>query len=502
MKKQILIGAVMLTVSSTATAQWWDFTDPVALPGTVNGLETEENMPVFSKDSSILYFVRTFDENNTGGSTDQDIWQSTRQPDGSYTDIEKVKNLNNKFNNAAVGVSKEGNVIYLLNTYEGKKDLKKGIAASDGSSGRWGAPEAIEIPGLDIEGEFYGFHVSEDGKAIIISYAGPGTLGEEDLYISTKTGEMWSAAQHMGSVINSTGFEISPYLSSSQDTLFFSSNGFGGEGDADIFYSVKQGSWTSWSKPKNLGNRINSPKFDAYFCYTGKQAYWSSNRDHELSDIYMINILTPPPIEISCTAMDASVYKGSDGSIDLTITGGAPPFTIEWSNGSNAEDLLAVATGEYSVTVTDVVGQVASTSCFVDEPPKPIEPVIVKSYEDYEFKHIFGYNKNKLSVNKGDLKDFVKKIEADLKDGRTSVTIKIVSSASKVPTKTFGTNEKLASTRAENMKYDLIEHFEKKYAGKVTVVIVSTVVEGPEYEEDSANRDKYEPFQFVQLKTE
>src|SRR5690606_25636783 len=114
------------------------------------------------------------------------------------------------------------------------------------------------------------------------------------------SGGKWSAPMHMGSAINSTGFEISPYLSKNSDTLYFSSNGFGGEGDADIFYSVKKGNWTSWTTPINLGNVINSPKFDAYFVHSGNQAYWSSNRDGERADIYMLNILTPPALEVLC----------------------------------------------------------------------------------------------------------------------------------------------------------------------------------------------------------
>lgn len=502
MKKQTILSAVFLTACLSANAQWWDYTDPAALPGTVNSVEAEESMPVFSSDSSTLYFVRTFDPQNEGGVNDQDIWQSTRQDDGSYGDLKRVKNLNNKFNNGIVGISKDGTTMYLLNTYEGKRDTEKGIAGSVNSAGNWGKPTEIVIPGLDIEGNFYGFHVSAKGDAIIISYNGPGSLGEEDLYVSVREGDGWSAPRHMGSVINSDGYEISPYLSSSQDTIFFSTNGMGGEGDADIFYSVKQGSWTSWSKPVNLGSRINSPKFDAYFSYTGKQAYWSSNREGERSDIYMIEILTPPPLEIACVGTNVSVYGGTDGSVDLKINGGGAPYKFRWSNGATSEDISGLTAGDYEVTVTDVIGQTATTFCSLDEPEKVIDPVLVQKYENYEFKHTFDYNKNKLSVDRGDLRKFVRKIKKDFKDGRTSITINIYSSASKVPTQTFGTNEKLAKVRAENMKYDLLDHFKKKYADKVNIVIVSNVVDGPEYQDDAGNRRKYEPYQFVRLTTE
>ena len=503
MSGKLLLATLFTGIYSFTFGQFWDYSDPVRLGGTVNTEEAEESIPVFSKDSSMLYFVRTFDPENKGGESDQDIWYSQKDETGAYTDCARLKGLNNKFNNAVVGLNSDGTTMYLLNSYDGKKDLEKGIAVSEGSGTGWSSPVKIEIPDLNIEGNFFGFHVNEKEDVIIISYKESGGLGEEDLYVSTKTGNSWSAPQHMGSTINSAGFEISPFLSKTQDTLFFSSNGFGGEGDADIFYSVKQGNWTSWSKPINLGSRINSPKFDAYFTHSGDQAYWSSNRGDILrSDIYMINIFTPPPISASCSATNATTYKGADGSIDLTLSGGAPPFTFAWSDGSTAEDAMGLEKGEYTVTITDMVGQTATSTCFVDEPPMPIDPVIASDYENFDFKHTFGYNKNKLSVKRGQLKKFIKKIEKQLKDGRESVTIKVVSSASQVPTKTFGTNEKLAQVRAENMKYDIVEHFEKKYAGKVNVVIVSAVVDGPAYEDDSANRDKYAPYQFVSLKTE
>jgi hypothetical protein len=498
---RILTISCFCGIASTSFSQFWDHSDPAALAGTVN-TGAEESIPIFSKDSSTLYFVRTMDPTNAGGEQDQDIWYSTRDESGAYTNCQRLKDLNNKFNNAVAGIASDNSAIYLLNAYDGKKDLEKGLAVAMGADNKWGSPEKVGIAGLNIEGEFYGFHVNGAQDVIIISYKGAGSLGEEDLYVSTKTGGSWSTPQHMGSMINSVGFEIAPFLTPGNDTLFFSSNGQGGQGDADIFYSVKQGSWTSWSKPINLGSRINSPKFDAFFIKSDNQAFWSSNRDAERSDIYTIQIFTPPPIVASCSAQDASSYKGNDGSIDLTISGGAPPFRYKWSNGSSAEDAMGLAKGEYSVTITDAVGQTATSSCFVDEPPMPIEPVVVREYENINMKHTFGYNKNKVDVDRGELKRFLKDVEAQLEDGRQQITVKIVSSASNVPTKTFGTNEKLAEVRAENIKYDIANYFSKKYAGRVNVVIERTLVDGPVYEEDSANRAKYEPFQFVSLRTE
>ena len=177
----------------------------------------------------------------------------------------------------------------------------------------------------------------------------------------------------MGANINSTGYEISPFLSASTDTLYFSSNGFGGQGDADIFYSVKQGSWTNWSAPKNLGDRINSPKFDAYFSHSGNHAYWSSNRDDLRSDIYYSTFLPPPPLLASAVGTDVTVYQGSDGMIDLTPSGGVPPYSYLWSNGSTTEDPAELIKGIYTVVVTDDINQEVEVEVPINEPdPTPV----------------------------------------------------------------------------------------------------------------------------------
>lgn len=59
-----------------------------------------------------------------------------------------------------------------------------------------------------------------------------------------------------------------------------------------------------------------------------------------------------------------------NGSIDVDIQGGTPPYTIEWSNGKTTEDLPAAFAGIYSVLVLDAHGcQDLKTKITVEEPP-------------------------------------------------------------------------------------------------------------------------------------
>lgn len=490
--------------SFSSNAQIWDFDEVRKLDGTINS-ESEESIPIFSKDSSALFFIRSFSDKNKGGYYDQDIWVSYLQEDGSYSDCKQVSSLNTKYNNGVVGLSKNNSGLFVLDTYEGKRDLVKGLAFAPQKGSSFGDPEKVEIPTLDIEGDFYGFHVSDDENVILISYKGPGTHGEEDIYVSLKENGAWTAPVNLGTDINTAGFEMSPFLSPKHDTLFFASNGHGGMGDADIFYAVNNGSWTSWKKPVNLGPKINSPKFDACFSYSDRNIYWASNRDTEMSDIYTARLMQPPPLTASLSSTDVTVFEGKDGTVDLKVEGGVGPYTYAWSNGELIEDLKGIPAGMYTVVITDARNQQIVESIEVREPePLMVAEVTASDYPNLEFKHYFDYNKNKLNVKRGELKDFIKAIEDQLDKGRQNITLRIYSSASHVPTQMYGTNEKLTQIRAENMKYDLINHFERKkdYRGKVNVSIVSYIVDGPEYTSDPENMDKYRQVQFVGIKTE
>jgi outer membrane protein OmpA-like peptidoglycan-associated protein/uncharacterized protein YneR len=377
---------------------------PEKLGGTVN-TEAEESMPIFDKESSTLFFVRSSDENSIGGKNDQDVWKSEKEEDFSYSKGASVKELNNKYNNSIVGINKEGNRVYLLNSYEGKKDLKKGISVSVYKGKKWDKPKEIKIPNLDIEGGFYGFHINSAEDAIIISYFGSNSKGKEDLYVSIKDASgKWSEPLSMGENINSTGFEISPYLSPNDDTLFFSSDGFSGSGDADIFYSVRTGeSWSDWSKPINIGSKINSPKFDAYFTFSGNNFYWSSNRDNKLADIYYTTII--PPLFADITSTDVTFFKGSDGTVSLSVRGGVPPYSYNWTSGQQIEDLTTVPKGIYSVTVTDSYGQQISLSAPVNEPKLLVELTDAIIYFDRQSSYLNPQNKKELEDFSAQLKD-------------------------------------------------------------------------------------------------
>jgi outer membrane protein OmpA-like peptidoglycan-associated protein len=398
-----LIALLMVAGSCFGQTNIIDFTEATKVNGGVNS-DYEESMPVFSKDSSVLYFTRTYDPKSTGGEYDQDIWYSVKDASGVYGPAQRVKELNNKLHNAVFGVNKDGSAIYLFNAYEGKKDMEKGISMANKKGKKWAKPEKINIPGLVIEGDFYGFHVNEEETIILLTYKGPNTVGNEDLYVVFRQNDgSWKEPLNLGTEINTEGYEMSPFLSPAMDTMYFTSDRPGGFGDGDVYFSVRQDeSWTKWSAPVNLGPKINTPRFDAFFIRTGNTVYWSSNRETIRAEIYTARVLPPPipDLTASAVATDATVYQGTDGKIDLTVEGGVGPYTYQWSNGMTVEDPEGLARGEYLVTVTDTRGKTVEISVFVSE-PEPVDVAINNPpADDFKIEDRIYFDLNSSFLNK------------------------------------------------------------------------------------------------------
>lgn len=121
--------------------------------------------------------------------------------------------------------------------------------------------------------------VSADEDVMFIASDIPGGHGGMDLYAVYKLNGEWSQLFNLGKNVNTPGNEVFPYVAA-DGTLYFSSDGHGGAGKLDIFYTTQNMQDETWSAPVNLGDPFNSPDDDFGFIVDrdNKNGYFSSNR--------------------------------------------------------------------------------------------------------------------------------------------------------------------------------------------------------------------------------
>ena len=93
----------------------------------------------------------------------------------------------------------------------------------------------------------------------------------------------------------------------------------------------------------------------------------------------------PAPLEVELVYIDNLITCDGNtvDSLMLDISGGTPPYAIEWSNGNTTPYLDGMATGEYTVAVVDVNGcRVLLEEIKV---PEPTEPIALMRDEEFVF---------------------------------------------------------------------------------------------------------------------
>lgn len=85
------------------------------------------------------------------------------------------------------------------------------------------------------------------------------------------------------------------------------------------------------------------------------------------------------PILLSSVVQDVLCHGGSDGSIDLSVSGGTAPYSYQWSDGGSVilsdttQDLTNIVSDDYLVLVTDNNGCLDTLTSVVGQPFAPLE---------------------------------------------------------------------------------------------------------------------------------
>jgi hypothetical protein len=130
----------------------------------------------------------------------------------------------------------------------------------------------------------------------------------------------------------------------------------------------------------------------------------------------------------------------------------------------------------------------------IPEPPSLLNP--------FELQIFFIYNYNKIPADDVKYLEFINNISEEMKKSGRKMEISIEASASKVPTTTFKTNDKLSSSRADLGKKSITESLKDKGVSMKNIKFVKAdyLIQGPEYNNDyKENRLEYEKWQYIRV---
>lgn len=293
---RVMAGQLIVLIFCSFTTV--DSIRPQILPNTINTAIGEEYGPTLTIDDNTLYFVGL---NRGETNISEDIFVSRRDKrTGEWSSAQIVPALSTPYRNEApTSISGDGKTMLLF--VEGRMCFSQ--------RGPYGWTEPRPLPSYLQLGNWQAdAQISADGSVLLFAANYPAE-GEEraslNIFVSERDEQgRWGKPYSIGSVINTSGMERSPFLHPDMKTLYFSSDKEGTMGDLDVWVTrrLSDTCWTCWSEPENLGPQINTTGRDCWYKIStdGKTAYYAQKNGHR-HDIYSITLpedKRPEPITV------------------------------------------------------------------------------------------------------------------------------------------------------------------------------------------------------------
>jgi LPXTG-motif cell wall-anchored protein len=314
-------------------------------------------------------------------------------------------------------LSKDGKDLYLYNSaeYDGN------IFTSKFENGTWSPILKLND---NINTKYWESHatISHDNKKLYFTSNRKGTYGGLDIYVSNRDSiGNWGPAINLGPEINTPYNEESPFLSSDDKTLFFSSRGHYNMGGYDIFYSKLLDNG-SWSVPINMGSPLNTADDDVFFnpLDQGFEGFISKEiaGGYGKQDIYKIEIFSdrhPRHFIVKGTVKAADLVSSMYDSVKVSALNVKDPnhITIVYSNPKTGEYEFQLPQGTYQITYeADGSGKVVKNVDLPLQNPSDdfLLPGTILPKTDFVADLIVESNKT-ISVTNGDSIQFPMKVE-------------------------------------------------------------------------------------------
>jgi len=324
------------------------FSEPENLGQNINS-PLNETQPIISPDSKTLFFIR---ENSPDkyGVTNRNIMVSTLNADNTWSFAKNLGGVLSNKGETGYSVMHDGKSLLLGNVYNKDGSVASGLSVSQKEESGWTYPEKITIKNFYTSNPSSTFFMSNDNKILLLSLERKNGFGGLDLYISLQKDKYtYSEPVNLGPEINTVADDCSPFLAADNMTLYYSTSGFSGYGSNDIFMTRRIGSdWTKWTEPVNLGPKINTPDWDAYYTIpsTGEYAYFVSYKGSlGEGDIFRIELprIAKPKSVINITG------RVTDSTSRHPIECKLQPFMI--SEKRNLDEIKTDKSGEYKLSL-------------------------------------------------------------------------------------------------------------------------------------------------------
>ena len=486
------------------------------------------------------------------------VYVSYKDREGNWQTPEVI-NINKVGNHlATINVSADGQTLFIYRSDEGDGNIYESKLVGE----LWSDPVLM---GSDINTKAWETHgaLSADGNTFYFISDRKGGAGGRDIYrvVRLPNGE-WSKAQSIGNKVNTTGDEDGVFIHPNGRTLYFSSTGHNSMGGFDVFQTELQEDGT-WSTPVNLGYPLNSPEDEIFFVTTadGRRGYFSSDKrgGYGEKDIYFVDLpvdmeaqgltvlkgfIIPPPGQSLPPSTILYVTDKATGEVktykprqrDGVYVAILPPckeYNLDYrvdDKTIHTEDIFVECESSYQEINKEIYlnpVSLAGPASIVDLPKgappgskeKGVDPNTVPPMTDAEMKekgrtHVmpdasyakeyakyYAYNEKDIDQEESDWVAFVDKV-VELIDANGKANIVIEASASKVPTKTFGSNQNLSEKRMEDARKRLVEAVTArgKDPNALRLEAVNSLVQGPAYAGDYQDTTKYGKFQYAKLK--
>lgn len=305
-----------------------------------------------------VYFSSTREE-STGkklsgitGEKFSDLFVTKRDRHGNWEDVVALDSLNTRYDEGSPCIFDEGRKFYFTTCLAEKgKKLGCQIYQAAKVDGEW-----MNATNLDIVPDSISIGhpaVSPDGNTIYFSSRMLGGFGGADIWYCEKEGSSWSKPKNAGEKINSKGDELFPFMRN-DSTLFYSSTKHPTMGGLDIFIATKdeKGRWQS----KNMGYPFNSNgnDFGIYYYANEDKGYLTSDRKgSKKEDIYYFE-KTPLVFKLKGTVKDLDTKKPIDSCVVYLYGSDGSTFrdTIQLTNKKETFNFKLKAATDYVFVVT------------------------------------------------------------------------------------------------------------------------------------------------------